>query len=74
MGKISRVSSVEYIATFKETEENLKAVVESRFDDIELSSDWEKGEVLVDEDDSDMVILDNGIVFFIENEDCIWEQ
>lgn len=64
MGKISRVSSVEYIATFKETEENLKAVVESRFDDIELSSDWEKGEVLVDEDDSDMVILDNGKVFF----------
>ena len=69
MGKISRVSSVEYIATFKETEENLKAVVESRFDDIELSSDWEKGEVLVDEDDSDMVILDNGNVFFNENED-----
>ncbi len=69
MGKISRVSSVEYIATFKETEENLKAVVESRFDDIELSSDWEKGEVLVDEDDSDMVILDNGKVFFNENED-----
>lgn len=64
MGKISRVSSVEYIATFKETEENLKAVVESRFDDIELSSDWEKGKVLVDEDDSDMVILDNGKVFF----------
>lgn len=69
MGKISRVSSVEYIATFKETEENLKAVVESRFDDIELSSDWEKGKVLVDEDDSDMVILDNGKVFFNENED-----
>lgn len=69
MGKISRVSSVEYIATFEETEENLKAVVESRFDDIELSSDWEKGEVLVDEDDSDMVILDNGKVFFNENED-----
>ena len=69
MGKISRVSSVEYIATFKETEENLKAVVESRFDDIELSSDWEKGEILVDEDDSDMVILDNGKVFFNENED-----
>ena len=69
MGKISRVSSVEYIATFKETEENLKAVVESRFDDIELSSDWEKGEVLVDKDDSDMVILDNGKVFFNENED-----
>lgn len=69
MGKISRVSSVEYIATFEETEENLKAVVESRFDDIELSSDWEKGEVLVDEDDSDMVILDNEKVFFNENED-----
>lgn len=64
MGKISRVSSVEYIATFKETEENLKAVVESRFDDIELSSEWEKGEVLIDEDDSDMVILDNGESFF----------
>lgn len=63
MGKISRVSSVEYIAaTFEETEENLKAVVESRFDDIELSSDWEKREVLVDEDD--MVILDNGESFF----------
>ena len=69
MGKISRVSSVEYIATFKETEENLKAVVESRFDDLELSSDWEKGVVLVDEDDSDMVILDYGKVFFNENED-----
>lgn len=64
MGKISRVSSVEYIATFKETEENLKAVVESRFDDIELSSEWEKGEVFIDEDDSDMVILDNGESFF----------
>ena len=69
MGKISRVSSVEYIATFEETEENLKAVVESRFDDIELSSDWEKGEVLIDEDDSDMVILDNGKVYFNESED-----
>ena len=63
MGKISRVYSVEYIATFKETEENLKAVVESRFDDFELSSDWEKGEILVDVDDSDMIILDNGEVF-----------
>jgi hypothetical protein len=69
MGKISRVSSVEYIATFEETEENLKAVLESRFEDIVLSSEWEPGEILIDEDDSDMVILDNDQVYFNEKKD-----